>query len=69
MPWRPAVAGRPGYQNGTGSCTGRIGSGIVGKSKWRLRSLETSPVRRASQMMPRMSAKCSPELVQSLLNQ
>ena len=32
MPYRPAVAGFPGYQNGIGSWTGLVASGTVGKS-------------------------------------
>ena len=29
MPWRPAVTGLPGYQNGIGSWSGFVASGIV----------------------------------------
>ena len=32
IPWRPAVTGLPGYQNGIGFCTGLVDIGIVGKS-------------------------------------
>ena len=32
MPWRPAVTGLPGYQNGIGFWNGLVESGIVGKS-------------------------------------
>jgi len=32
IPWRPAVTGLPGYQNGILSWTGFVDIGIVGKS-------------------------------------
>ena len=50
-------------------CTGFIGNGMVGKSKYSLFSLETSPDASASEMIPRMSVKRSEAFGHSLENQ
>ena len=68
MPWRPAITGLPGYQNGIGLWKGLVASGTVGNSWYALPALEISPVANASQMMPSVSSKRSLDSVHRLPN-
>ena len=68
IPWRPAVIGLSGYQNGIAAWSGFVESGTVGKSWYTLPALEISPVANALQMIPSVSSKRGVDCVQLLPN-